>query len=134
MSQEEAIYQWLDNMSQSVATQDLEKHMSLVSPHVRVYGVPGHETIDYDGWRQRRKNEFEHDLLARLSYKVVRIKTQALRRVAFEVEETLSARNGKAVVLNKDIMLELEPDEQWRVVEEKVRDWEVLESAAQETL
>lgn len=129
MSQEQAIYQWLDNMSKSVAMQDLEKHMALISPYVRVYGIPGHETIDYDGWRQRRKNEFEHDLLARLSYKVVRIKTQALRRVAFEVEEILSARNGKAVVLNKDIMLELEPDDKWRVVEEKIHDWEVRESA-----
>ena len=128
MSQD-AIYQWLDNMSKSVAMQDLEKHMSLVSQYVRVYGVPGQETIDYDGWRQRRQNEFSNNLLTRLHYKVVRIKTQALRRLAFQVEETLTANNGKAVVLDKDIMLELEPDDKWRVVEEKIRHWEVQEAS-----
>lgn len=128
MSQD-AIYQWLDSMSKSVAMQDLEKHMSLVSQYVRVYGVPGQETIDYDGWRQRRQNEFRNNLLTRLHYKVVRIKTQALRRLAFQVEETLTANNGKAVVLDKDIMLELEPDDKWRVVEEKIRHWEVQEAS-----
>lgn len=128
MSQQ-VIHQWLDSMSKSVAMRDLEKHMALVSPYVKVYGVPGRATIDYEGWRLRRKNEFENNLLTRLSYKVVRIKTQALRRLAFQVEETMAARNGKAVVLDKDIMLELEPDDKWRVVEEKIRHWEIKESA-----
>jgi hypothetical protein len=127
MSKQEVIHQWLNNMSKSVAMQDLEKHMSLVSQHVRVYGVPGQKTIDYDGWRMRRKNEFDKDLLARISYKVVRVKTQALRRIAFQVEETMAARTGQAVVLNKDIMLELEPDDKWRVVEEKIRNWNLQE-------
>jgi len=129
MSQQEIIYQWLDNMSKSVAMRDLEKHMSLVSRHVKVYGIPGREAIDYQGWRQRRQNEFDNNLLTRLTYKVVRIKTQALRRLAFQVEETMAARNGQAVILNKDIMLELEPDEKWRVVEEKIRHWEIRQSA-----
>lgn len=133
MSQQEMIYQWLDSMSRSVSARDLEQHMSLVSQHVKVYGVPGQDAIDYSGWRQRRQNEFAHNLLARLSYKVIRIKTQALRRVAFEVEETMAARNGKAVVLDKDIMLELEADEKWRVVEEKIRHWKIQESARRES-
>ena len=37
----------------------------------------------------------------------------------------MAASNGQSVVLNKDIMLELEPDNKWRVVEEKIRNWTV---------
>lgn len=125
MMSQEVISQWLDNMSKSVSMRDLEKHMSLVSPYVRVYGVPGQKVIDYEGWRQRRKYEFDNNLLTRLSYKLVRIKTQALRRLAFQVEETMAASNGQSVLLNKDIMLELEPDNKWRVVEEKIRKWKI---------
>lgn len=129
MSEQDIIYKWIDNMSKSVSMQDLEKHMSLVSRHVRVYGVPGRDPIDYDGWRLRRQNEFSNHLLTRLTYKVVRIKTQALRRLAFRVEETMTANTGQAVVLDKDIMLELEPDDKWRVVEEKIHHWEIQEAS-----
>lgn len=124
MSQE-VIHQWLDNMSKSVAMRDLEKHMSLVSRHVRVYGIPGHKVINYDEWRMRRRNEFDKNLLTSLRYKLLKIKTQALRRLAFQVQEVMSASNGKSVVLTKDIILELEPDEKWRVVEESIRNWQI---------
>jgi hypothetical protein len=113
-------------MTNSIASQDLERHMALVSRHVQVYGVPGHSSLNYEQWLARRRNELHNKLLAGLSYKLVNIKNQGLRRIAFRVEETMTARNGKAVWLMKDIILELEQDEKWRVVEEKIRDWHLV--------
>jgi len=126
MSQD-VIIQWLDNMSKSVAMRDLEKQMSLISRYVQVYGVPGHDVIDYDGWRLRRRNEFQKNLLAKLSYKLLKVKIQGLRRTAFQVEETMTATGGSKVILTEDIMLELEPDDRWRLVELKIRHWNVQE-------
>jgi len=126
MSQD-VILQWLDNMSKSVAMRDLEKHMSLISQTVQVYGIPGQSVIDYDAWRLRRRNEFQQNLLARLSYKLLKVKIQGLRRMAFQVEETMTASNGSKVILTEDIMLELEPDDRWRLVELKIRHWKVEE-------
>jgi len=126
MSQD-VILQWLDNMSKSVAMRDLEKHMSLISQTVQVYGIPGQSVIDYDAWRLRRRNEFQQNLLARLSYKLLKVKIQGLRRMAFQVEETMTASNGSKVILTEDIMLELEPDDRWRLVELKIRHWNVQE-------
>ena len=124
---DEVIQKWLDDMSYSVATRDLSLHMSLVSQRVQVYGVPGHRHINYMQWFNRRRNEFEKGLLIRLSYKLVNIKTKALRRLGFRVEEVMTAANGQAIWLEKDIILELEVDEKWRVVEEHIRQWHLKE-------
>jgi len=117
------VKQWLDRIAHSVATRDLGSHMALVSKHVQVYGVPGHEVIDYKGWEQRRRNEFDKGLLMRISYGEPQMKIMGLKRIAFTVEEKLHAQNGHQVVVNKEVVLEREEDEQWRVVEEQVRDF-----------
>ena len=126
MSQE-IIQQWLEEMTQSVANKDLNAHMELVSKNVRVYGVPGHEVINYQRWLVRRRNEFEKNLLASLIYSLKNVKTIALRRLAFNVEEIMTAVSGQAIWLNKDIILEQEKDDKWRVVEEKINQWHLKE-------
>ncbi len=124
MSQE-LILNWLGRLSDSVVRRDLEAHMALVSRKVRVYGIPGQEVVDYDGWRRRRENEFRHDRLASLAYANIRLKTVSLRRLGFEVDEIMTATEGPVLHLRKTILLEEEEDGQWRVVEETVHDWRI---------
>jgi hypothetical protein len=116
---------WLDAMSTTVAARDLDAHMALVSRKVHVHGLPGKRpTIDYAGWRRRRAHEFKRDLLAAVSYEGLTLRTITSRRLAFKTRERMLARSGEAVLIDKDITLELEDDEHWRVVEEVIRRWE----------
>ena len=117
------IEDWLDAMRQSVENQDLTAHMALVSKNVRVYGLPNYKEVDYDAWQQRRKNEFENNRLQGLVYKLIRIRMSLQRRIGFELEEHMLSSDGKVIVILKDVMLEREQDENWRVVEENIREW-----------
>lgn len=118
------IQRWLDDMSISVATRDLGAHMALVSPNVRVYGLPGkNDSIGYADWERRRRHELSSGLLSRLDYESVRIKTIALRRLVFSVTEYMHAQTGAVVEIEKNIVLEHEDDRCWRVVEEVIGQW-----------
>lgn len=121
---ENTVRQWLKALAESVAERNLNRHMDLVSQRVYVYGLPGNKSVDYKGWRQRRKNEFSRGLLKSLSHNEIKIKTITLRRIGFQTTETLEAANGTRVIVNKDIMLEQEEDKNWRVVEEKINNWQ----------
>lgn len=122
MSQE-LILNWLDRMSESVKQRDLDAHMELVSKKVLVYGIPNRETLGYNDWKQRRRNEFYRQRLASLTYSNLNIKTITLRRLGFEVTEIMQATTGQKVQLEKEILLEQEADNAWRVVEETIKNW-----------
>lgn len=124
MSQE-LIINWLGRLSDSVANRDLNAHMALVSKKVTVYGVPKHHRIDYTGWKRRRRNELTSEKLASLSYSNLTIKTITLKRLGFEIIETMQAASGRRIIIEKDVMLEQEEDNEWRVVEEKIRSWKL---------
>ncbi len=106
---------WLKDLSRSVAEHDLPAHMQLVSRQVKVVGIPHAGTIDYDGWKLRRFNEFNGNLLQNLGYQLRAIINTKEEQIVFSVQETMKGSNGKAVVANKDVMLQKEGDGQWRV-------------------
>lgn len=122
MSQE-LIINWLTRISESVKNRDLDTHMGLVSKRVRVYGIPNQEPLGYQDWYRRRRNEFANNRLASLSYSNLNIKTITLRRLGFQVTETMRSTDGPQIEINKDILLEQEEDNQWRVVEETILQW-----------
>ena len=126
MSQE-LIVNWLNRLSESVRQRDLEAHMALVSKRVKVYGIPGQPLIDYRGWEQRRRHELQHSKLESLEYRDLKIKVISLRRLGFAVTETMRGSNGRHILIQKDILLEQEADNEWRVVEETIRDWTLVE-------
>ena len=64
--------------------------------------------------------------LRSLHYDGVRIKTIGLKRLAFSTKETMTANDGSRVIISKDIMLQKEEDQQWRVIEETINDWHVI--------
>jgi len=122
---------WLQAMSESVKNQDINSHMRLVSKNVHVYGIPGMDILNYKQWLYRRHNEFLHNRLFSLKYKIVRIKTDQQRRLGFEVEEQMMATEGRAYIISKDILLEREQDDNWRVVEENIHSWQKMEIGKQ---
>jgi len=116
---------WLEKLTRSVEKRDLAAHMQLISERVQVYGLPGGQIIDYQQWKNRRYTEFNQAQLLALGYRLLNIKTITSRRLGFHVEETMQACNGMCVFIDKDIILELEADEQWRVVEENIHHWKI---------
>ncbi len=106
---------WLDELSKTVAEHDLPAHMQLVSRQVKVAGIPNAGTIDYEGWRLRRFNEFNGKLLEKLGYQFRAIVKSKDDQIIFNVQETMEARNGHSIVADKDVLLQKEKDGRWRV-------------------
>ncbi|NOZ37090.1 MAG: hypothetical protein GXP11_03285 [Gammaproteobacteria bacterium] len=116
---------WLEQLTRSVEKRDLAAHMQLISEQVKVYGLPGGQIIGYKQWKKRRHTEFSQAQLLALSYRLLNIKTITSRRLRFHVEETMQACNGTCIFIDKDIILELETDDHWRVVEERIHHWKL---------
>ncbi len=120
------IRKWLSNITTTVKTKDLRKHMELVSENVVVYGMPRGKTLNYADWYSRRKSEFQRGILKDLSYHNLKVKTFGLRRLIFDIEEVMDGTNGDMAIINKQVILEQEQDKQWRVVEETIINWKFL--------
>ncbi|VAX11228.1 hypothetical protein MNBD_GAMMA25-1684 [hydrothermal vent metagenome] len=116
---------WLKQLTRSVKTRDLDAHMRLVSERVQIYGLPGGQIIGYAQWKKRRYTEFSQAQLLALDYRLLNLKTITARRLGFHVEEIMQACNGMCIYIDKDIILEREQDEQWRVVEENIHHWKI---------
>lgn len=114
----EIAQRWLDELTYSAATWNLDAHMALVSRQVKVLGIPGADSIDYPGWKQRRHNEFSKKLLRSLSYRLIDILSHAEDSLLFTVIETMKSSRGETITVDKAINLRCEGDGQWRVIRE----------------
>jgi len=122
---EHAVSAWCLGMSDSAKHADLDMHMGFVSRRVKVYGIPSKDVIEYRDWKARRKYEFAHGEVLSLNYQKVRLISSTQRRIRFSATETTAGKNGKILVLHKNIILEYEGDGIWRVVEENVTNWQI---------
>ena len=123
------IRKWLSEVSETVKARDLARHMDLVSENVVVYGLPSGKTLSYADWRQRRKSEFKRNLIKNLAYDKLSIKNIGLRRLTFRIEEIMDGVNGDLAIINKEVILEQEKDNKWRVVEEQIKDWKFVKGS-----
>lgn len=119
---EKIIQSWLDELSYSAATWDLDAHMKLVSRQVKVTGLPRVKSVDYQGWKLRRHNEFKKKLLRSLNYRLGKVLHADHNKIVFWVEETVKDHQGKAVAIDKEITLNKEEDGLWRVLREHYRE------------
>lgn len=120
---EHTVHTWCQGMADSVKNRDLAAHMAHVSRRARVYGVPGKDAIDFRAWEARRRYEFANEELLALNYQQIHLISSTQRRLRFNTHEITVGKNGKLLQLIKNIILELETDGIWRVVEETVTDW-----------
>jgi len=120
------IRKWLSNIAETVASKDLDKHMDLISENVMVYGMPSGKILNYADWRKRRESEFKRNLIKNLAYENLQIKNFGLRRLIFTIQEIIDGTNADMAIINKQVILEQEQDEKWRVVEETIKDWKFL--------
>ena len=123
---ENDIRKWLSNITETVKNKDLDNHMALISENVMVYGLPNGKTLSYADWEIRRKNEFQRNLIKEIAYNNLKIKNIGLRRLIFDIDEIIDGTSGDFAFIQKQIILEEEQDNKWRVVEEKIKNWKFL--------
>ena len=120
------IKKWLSNITETVKSKDLDKHMALISENIMVYGMPSGKTLNYADWYKRRESEFKRNLIKNLTYDDLQIKNFGLRRLIFTIQEIMDGTNGDMAIINKQIVLEQEQDEKWRAVEETIQNWKFV--------
>ena len=120
------IRKWLSNVTETVNAKDLNKHMDLISENVVIYGMPSGNTLNYADWYNRRRTEFQRNLLKSVAYNKLQIRNIGLRRLIFDIEEIMEGSNGDMAIINKTVILEQDVDYAWRVVEETIKNWKFL--------
>jgi hypothetical protein len=122
---EQTIRSWFSNMSSSVRGRDMVQHLKYVSRKISVYGMPSKAVITFKEWKARRQKELLTEELLALNYQGIRIISSSPKRISFNTSETLVGKDGKMVIMDKNIIIENEDDGNWRVVEESVNKWHV---------
>jgi ketosteroid isomerase-like protein len=99
---------------------DYSAHMALISPNVRVFGVPGFDVIGYDDWARQCQHEFTHKLLKRVAYGAVYIVSSTQNQTLFKTTETTEGTDGTVNHHGLEVLIQKEPDGVWRITQERI--------------
>lgn len=112
--------QWLQDAATTANNKDLEAHMDLISKRVNLTGVPGFESIGFAQWYQQCKHEFENNILKQIRFEGLKPVAVTATRVMFKTYEVVEGTRGEVNAQGMEILLEKEPDQKWRLVQERV--------------
>ncbi|MCW8900528.1 MAG: hypothetical protein OQK95_07660 [Gammaproteobacteria bacterium] len=112
--------QWLTRAAESAGQKDLEGHMGMISKRVSVQGVPGFDNIDYDTWYKQCRHQFEMAMIKSIAYKGFNLVSSTETQVVFTVFEAVMGTDGRLNEQIVEMSLEIEPDDVWRLVLERV--------------
>ena len=111
---------WLDASALTASNQDFEAHFNLISEKVRVTGVPGFDSISYDDWARAAKKDFEEGTLEKVTYEGLKLNAQNEKQIMFKTLENIFVSDGTKKTQGVEILIELEKDGEWRVIQERV--------------
>ena len=112
--------QWLNASAQTASNNDFDAHFNLISTKVRVTGVPGFESISYDDWKRAAEKDFKEGILESVSYEGLKMNAHNDTQIMFKTLETIFVNDGTKKTHGVEILLELEEDNVWRVIQERV--------------
>lgn len=114
--------EWLKTFAYTVATNDVNAHLEMMSRRLQVVGLSVQGFLEYREWANKRRNDMNSRRLLRITYKNIEVKhVTSDKRFRIHVEETIKSTVGESFVIDKEIELELEKDGKWREVEELIR-------------
>ena len=111
---------WLDASALTASNRDFDAHFNLISEKVRVTGVPGFESISYDDWARAAKKDFEDQVLEKVTYDGLKLNAQNETQIMFKTLENIFVNDGTKKTQGVEILIELEKDGVWRVIQERV--------------
>lgn len=118
--------QWLKAYAYTVATSNIDGHLDLVSPRLKVIGISRNGFLEYPDWARRRRNDIAQRRLLRICHGNLVMGSCSPGCIRFTVEETLKSTTGERYVLHKQVELNLEAEGKWRQVEEFIHNVCVL--------
>lgn len=118
----EIIRDWMISCCTTINEYDHAAHMNLISKNVKVFGIQGFDEITYDDWFAQCEQEFKDKVIKDASYEGLNVKRADNTKILFSTVETIEAADGTVVKHGLDVLLFLEEDGQWRVIEEKLLD------------
>ena len=110
---------WMTKLVKTVGERNYDEHMDLISKRVRVSGIPGFDSLNYDSWAKQCKHEFEDNIIKGLSYEGLKLLTYNDKQIMFKTHESVEAMDGFIQEQGIEVLLENE-DGNWRVVQERV--------------
>ncbi len=111
---------WLDSICKTVESKDLNGHLNLISKKVNLTGVPDFESIGYDDWANQCKHEFENNLIKQINYTGFKLRVNTDTSIMFKTYESVEASDNSINAQGIEVIIEKEPDGQWRVVQERI--------------
>ncbi len=111
---------WMDASALTASNSDFDAHFNLISKKVQVTGVPGFESISYDDWARAAEKDFKEGVLQGVSYEGLKMNAHNDTQVMFKTLETIFVNDGSKKTHGVEILLELEEDGVWRVIQERV--------------
>ena len=112
--------EWLEASALTATNRDFDSHFNLISQKVRVTGVPGFESISYEDWARASKKDFEDKVLDSVSYEGLKMSAHNDTQIMFKTLENIFVNDGTNKTQGVEILLELEQDGVWRVIQERV--------------
>ncbi len=111
---------WLDASAKTATARDFAAHFELISKKVRVTGVPGFESIGYDDWARASEQDFKAGVLDSVRYDGLKMAAHNATQIMFKTLEIISVNDGSKKAQGIEVLLELEVDGVWRVIQERV--------------
>ena len=112
--------EWMDASALTATKRDFDGHFSLISKKVRVTGMPGFESISYDDWARASKKDFEDKVLESVSYEGLKMSAHNDKQIMFKTLESIQVNDGTKKTHGVEILLQLEEDAVWRVIQERI--------------
>lgn len=112
--------EWLKASALTATNKDFDAHFNLISQKVRVTGMPGFESISYDDWARASKKDFEDKVVDSVSYEGLKMSAHNDKQVMFKTLESIFVNDGSKKTHGVEVLLELEEDGVWRVIQERI--------------
>ncbi len=119
---ENVVQQWLDALSSTTIAGELDRHMALISQKLKLFGMPGFDTLGYDDWKRQCAHEFPQRMVDDIHYGPVKIRTTSDGHILFSVHEYIETRDGERIKQPVEMLLSLEDDGQWRLTQQRILD------------
>ena len=112
--------QWLTDCAATATNKQFAAHMDLISKTVSVTGLEGFDNIDYDAWHRVCEKEFATGVLKSVRYDGLKMLSSTETQVRFKTFEVVEATDGTINAQGIEVVLGLEDDGNWRLLQERV--------------
>jgi len=111
---------WMDASATTATAGDFDAHFNLISKKVRVTGVSGFESISYKDWAGASEKDFKDGVIESVTYDGLKMSAHNETQIMFKTLEIIQVKDEGKKTQGVEVLIELEEDGVWRVIQERV--------------